>query len=174
MTDDGEMVAWVDRNETLIQVIPRTLANSDPKYLHVEIADLIVDNNRSVLLQLRSHTKKVNPSLWVTTAAGHVTYGDSIEKTAHKELVEEMGFDVPRLVHLFRERVAMPSETHYCHWFLGKSSGAKIAIDPGEVDEYAWVTEADFTKFSATHTVADRTTRVLRRFWSGEWDKLLK
>ena len=46
-----EMVAWVDENEKLIQVIPLKTANSDPKYLHVEIAGIIYDDLRRVLLQ---------------------------------------------------------------------------------------------------------------------------
>jgi isopentenyldiphosphate isomerase len=56
---DGELVAWVDDDENLIQVIPRTLANSDPKYLHREIAAIVYDNKRRILLQQRSFYPKL-------------------------------------------------------------------------------------------------------------------
>lgn len=168
-----EMVAWVDENEKLIQVIPLKTANSDPKYLHVEIAGLIVDQDHRVLLQKRSHTKKVAPDVWTVTMAGHVTYGDSIEVTAHKELREEMGIDVPKLIYLFRESVHLPHETHYCHWYLGKYTGGEIVLEPSEVDEYAWVGEADFDSFVSAHDVSDRTIKMCKRFWSGEWDDKL-
>ena len=59
MTDE-ELVAWVDENENIIKAIPISLANSDPKYLHQEIAGIIYDNQRRVLLQQRSLSKKVS------------------------------------------------------------------------------------------------------------------
>ena len=51
---DEEMVAWVDDDEKVIKIIPRTLANSDPKYLHREIAAIVYDENKRILLQQRS------------------------------------------------------------------------------------------------------------------------
>lgn len=172
--NDEELVAWVDDDENVIEVIPRTLANSDPKYLHREIAAIIYDEQKRVLLQQRSFSKKVGPGVWTVTVAGHVTYGDSLELTVEKELKEEMGITIPKFIYLFREKVSQSNETHYCHWFIGRYDGGAIVIEPTEVESYKWLTEAEFADFIASQTVSDRTVTMCQRLWAGEWDDLLK
>lgn len=170
---DEEMVAWVDEDEKLIKVIPISLANSDHKYLHREIAGIIVDDDRRVLLQQRAATKRVLPSVWTVTVAGHVTYGDTLEKTFAKELKEEMNLTLSDPVYLFRERVEQWTEAHFCHWYLGKYEGGDIQVQSTEVDRYAWLSEQEYPEFIKKHNVHERTKLMLKRFWSGEWDTLL-
>lgn len=171
---DEELVAWVDENEQFIKAIPISLANSDPKYLHSEIAGLIFDQDRRVLLQQRSFTKKVGPGVWTVTVAGHVTYGDTLELTVQKELQEEMGITIPKFVYLFREKVSQSNETHFCHWFIGQYDGGDIIIEPTEVEAYKWVSESEFVDFTQHNKVSDRTISMCKRFWAGEWDSLIK
>lgn len=171
---DEELVAWVDENEQFIKAIPISLANSDPKYLHREIAAIVYDKKRRILLQQRSFTKKVDPGIWTVTVAGHVTYDDTLETTVNKELKEEMGITVPKFIYLFREKVFKPTETHFCHWFIGQYDGGEIVIEPTEVESYKWVTEQEFPDFVATEKVSDLTISMVKRFWAGEWDNLLK
>ncbi len=170
---DEEQLAWVDEDEKLIKVIPYSLANSDPKYLHQEIAGIVYDTRHRVLLQQRALSKRVYPGVWTVTVAGHVTYGDTLEQTYHKELQEEMGIVTPHFVYLFRENVRQATEHHYCHWYLGLYERGKITIQPEEVAAYAWVGQQDYLKFSQANTINLRTGKMLSRFWSGEWDKLL-
>lgn len=176
MTPDTneEMVAWVDDDEKLIKVIPRVLANSDPKYLHREIAGLIYDGDRRVLLQQRARTKRVLPGIWTVTVAGHVTYGDTLDATFAKELKEEMNLSIKKPVYLFREKVREWTETHFCHWYAGQYTGGQIKIEPTEVSAYAWVDKKGFPDFVNENTVHPRTIRILERFWSGEWNDILK
>lgn len=172
--NDEEQLAWVDENENVIQVVPYSLANSDPEYLHLEIAGLIIDNQKKVLLQQRSFTKKVGPGIWTVTVAGHVTHGDTLEQTFHKELKEEMGISTDNYKYLFREKVILSNETHFCHWYLGKYLGDKIKIQTSEVEDYAWISEKEFEHFCKTNKVSDRTIKMAHRFWLGEWDNLIK
>lgn len=171
---DEELVAWVDENENFIKAIPISLANSDPKYLHQEIAGIIYDNQRRVLLQQRSLSKKVSPGLWTVTVAGHVTFDDTLVSTFHKELKEEMGLTTTQSIYLFKEKVYMANETHFCHWFLARYSGEEIVIDPSEVAAFEWVAAQDFPSFVNRNRVSDRTIKMVNRFWAGEWDNLLK
>jgi len=167
-----ELVAWVDENEKFIKAIPISLANSDPKYLHVEIAGLVFDDQKRILLQQRAKTKKVAPSLWTVTVAGHVTYGDTIEATFHKELKEEMGIAVKEFKYLFCEKISKLNETHFCHWYLGKYNGGKIIIEPSEVDSFRWISESELLNFVTNNQVGKNTIKMCNRFWTGEWDSI--
>lgn len=169
-----EMVAWVDENEQLIKVITKDLANSAHKYLHIEVVVVIVDDKGRALLQQRSKKKPVAPGMWTVAAAGHVTYGDTVETTAHRELEEEMGIKVPKLVLLFREKAQLEHETHFAYWFIGRYQGDEIKIQNSEVDGFAWVAKSDFANFSSNNKVSPRSTSVLSRLWAGVWEKELK
>jgi isopentenyl-diphosphate delta-isomerase len=172
-SDQPEQVAWIDQDEKLIKPIPLTLANSDPKYLHQEIAGLVYDDHHQLLLQQRALTKRVFPGIWTVTVAGHVTYGDSLVDTFHKELGEEMGIKVENPIYLFREDVRQATEHHYCHWYLGKYQGESVIVQPEEVAAYAWVSQSAYPRFANENRINERTNIMLDRFWSGEWDKML-
>lgn len=169
-----EMVIWIDELGNPIQPIPISLANSDPKYLHPEVAIIIVDNERRVLLQKRAKTKKVAPGIWTVAAAGHISYGDTSEQAAHRELLEEMGIKVDLLYPLFQNKESLPHETHVVHWYLGLYCGDDIVIQESEVETYTWVGQVDFDNFVKQNKVSVGTQSVLKRYWSGEWDHLLK
>lgn len=164
---------WVDEDENFIKPVPISIANSDPKYLHLEVAVLIVDKDRKALLQKRAKTKKVNPGIWITTAAGHVTYGETIQETASRELIEEMGITC-KLQYIFKEKVKLENETHIAYWFIGTYSRDEIKPQREEVEEFCWLSKNEFGKFNNSHELSNRTISVLKRYWSGEWDSLLK
>ncbi len=60
-----------------------------------------------ILLQKRADDKDSFPSCWDTSCAGHVTSGDSFEKTVYKELFEELGIKINPgdALHLFTKIV---------------------------------------------------------------------
>ncbi len=169
-----ELVIWVDENENVLGSIPISIANSDPKYLHLEVAVVIVDDNKRALLQKRAKTKKVAPNIWTIAAAGHITYGDTNELSAHRELTEEMGISVKKLYPIFKKKESLEHETHLIHWYLGKYQGGEIIVQDSEVETYAWVGQADFEEFVLSNNVSLGTQSVLKRFWDGEWDHLIK
>lgn len=165
---DEEVVAWVDESENFIEAVPLSVANSNPKYLHQEIAIFVYDQNRRVLLQQRSDTKKIKPGIWTVTAAGHVTYGDTLEETVKKELMEEMGISIGKPIYLFREHVLLPNESHYCHWFSGLYCGGKVVIDPKEVKDFRWISPEEFSDFKSREIVSDRTAKIIISFWENK------
>lgn len=171
---DEEMVTLVADDGTTIGSIPISLANSNKKYLHLEVAVVIVDEKRRLLFQKRSKAKKVAPGVWTIAAAGHVTYGDTSEQTAHKELLEEMGINVKTLHHIFSKKDSLKNETHLVDWYLGLYKGGKIVIQDSEVEDYAWVSKDELSNFLLDNVVSTGSQKVAKRYWDGEWDHLLK
>jgi isopentenyldiphosphate isomerase len=169
-----ELVIWIDEAENVLGPIPISLANSDPKYLHLEVAVLVVDKNQRVLLQQRAYTKRVHPGRWTTTAAGHVTHGETVVQAAHKELFEETGLKVKMLHPLFSEKVTLPNETHITHWFIGRYEEGVVVPQTCEVANVAWVGEVELDDFLANKDVGQNSLSVVERYWQGEWDHLLK
>ncbi len=168
-----EMVTWIDDKGNILGPIPISQANSDPKYLHLEVAVLIVDDLKRVLLQQRALSKKVAPGVWTTSAAGHVTFGDTVGISAHRELSEEMGIDVDKLIPMLQLRENAPSESHITHWYIGKYHGGAVKIEKTEVAQFAWVDQDQFSDFAKNNILSKHTIEVVARYWAGEWDKIL-
>ncbi len=169
-----EMVIWVDEKGKVLGPIPISLANSDKKYLHLEVAVVIVDESRRVLFQKRAKSKKVAPGIWTIAAAGHITYGDTSEQTAHKELAEEMGITVKVLYHIFSSTETLERERHVIDWYLGEYRGGKIIVQDSEVETYAWVGEDQLSEFILSNDLSTGSVKVAKRYWTGEWDYLIK
>lgn len=169
-----ELVMWVDEQGNLIKPIPISLANSDSQYLHLEVAVLIVDQEGRVLLQKRAATKKVAPNVWTVAAAGHVTYGQTSDEAAARELEEEMGIVIDNLIPLFREKVNLEHESHFADWYIGVYTKGRIVTQKSEVGDYIWLSQHDSLKFFSSHEMSTRTIKMCERYWSGEWNKLLE
>ena len=64
---------------------------------HRAIVTFIVStDNKKVLLQLRSASKKLWPNLWDVSAGGHVLTGELGYQAGIREAKEELGFDIDR------------------------------------------------------------------------------
>lgn len=54
----------------------------------------VLDSSRQVLLQQRSHGKRIGPGLWDVSLAEHLDPGESYEEAARRGLHEELSIDV--------------------------------------------------------------------------------
>lgn len=64
-------------------------------HYHLVVSAFIFNLDGQVLLQQRSTNKLYFPGYWDTSAGGSVQAGETIETAMHRELVEELGWDVP-------------------------------------------------------------------------------
>ena len=58
---------------------------------HRSVHILVFNPGGELFLQRRSLSKDIHPGLWDTSAAGHVDAGEAYERTAWRELGEELG-----------------------------------------------------------------------------------
>ncbi|MBI2464519.1 NUDIX domain-containing protein [Candidatus Shapirobacteria bacterium] len=128
-----ELLDLVNEKDEVIGEVLKSKANSDPKLIHREILVYIFDDENRMLMQQRSFNKKVYPGVWAESCAGHVGKGEDPENAAHRELVEELGFDT-KLFFFVKRILRYSNETHISYCYLGVYSGQEIKFQKEEVE----------------------------------------
>ena len=113
------------------------------------------DKSGKILFQLRSRVKENNPGLLDTSCAGHITAGDNSRCAAVRELQEELGVrknpaDLEYLFESTHESVlnggAYLDNEYYDTYKINLSDKeiAHLVPQPGEVDDFVWMTAEEF------------------------------
>lgn len=158
---------WLDIVDEHNRVVGRdTRDNIHANRLMHRAAHILLFNERGeVFVQLRSASKDVNPSLWDTSAAGHVDSGESYIACAVRELKEELGVHV-RESEMHRVAQMPPSDQNgfeFIEVFRAVSEQA-IVLEDGEVEDGRWLTTDalnDWIKASP-----EDFTQAFRTIWS--------
>jgi isopentenyl-diphosphate delta-isomerase len=159
----------VNENDQPIGSATREEAWSKGLY-HRSVHIIIQDEKRNILLQKRSSQKTLYPSKLTNAATGHVDEGETFEESASRELVEEIGINIP-LEHLgkfaFHHQDNDRIINHFNGVFLGKiSRTTPLKLSPNEVSGTKWFTRNELAESIASHP--ERFTpiavEVIRRF----------
>ncbi len=122
-TDNQEEVYdVVNENDEVIGRATRKEVHSDPKLIHRAAGVYIFNKKKHLLMQKRSATKDMFPGYWVFSVGGHVDSGDTYEKTALRELHEELGVNVP-LTHWMKIFQPGQHESEFWTMFYGTHEG---------------------------------------------------
>lgn len=127
---------------------PRTLVHRDGN-LHPAVHIWIIkrkDMGIYVLLQKRSHEKKINPDCYDVSAAGHVSQGEEFRKTAVRETAEELGLEIHGsslefigLHHcLYEEENIQDNELRAVYLCRENVDIDKLVLQSSEVSDVCW------------------------------------
>lgn len=86
-----EMLDLVDENDNIIGSIERNIALKEQKNNIRVINIFITTSDNKIIVPLRSSNRRIFPNCYDFSVGGFVTSGDDYEKTAYKELDEELG-----------------------------------------------------------------------------------
>lgn len=162
---DDELLDLVNEKDEVIGETWKSKANADPKLIHREAAVIIYNKDGRILFQKRGLSKKVSPGLWQVTAAGHVEKGEDPEKTAHRELSEEVGFDTD-LKYFDKTLDKRINETRFTYWYVGKfPNGAKIKIQKDEVEDATFFTQEDVERKINEKDFGKTSRKMALKFW---------
>jgi isopentenyl-diphosphate delta-isomerase len=173
-----ELLDLVDEKDRVIGEVWKSKANADPKLLHRELCVIIYDDKGRILFQKRSSLKKVNPSVWAESCAGHVPQGIKPLAAAHKELLEELGFDT-RLRYFGKTQALLPYEAHFTYWYVGKYPGKRIRIQKEEVDKVKFLSRVQLKRLIESGEKYDpikyggHSEDMVAKFWEKEsgWEE---
>ena len=90
----SELFPVVDQSDRIRRYASRSKVHGN-NLRHRAVHILIFSAAGDVYLQQRSRWKDSHPLKWDSSAAGHVTAGETYDETARRELKEELGADVP-------------------------------------------------------------------------------
>ena len=82
-----------DNNIPTGEIKEKTQAHEEGKF-HRTAHIWIINNNKELLLQKRSATKKSHPNCWDISGAGHIKAGETVIEGAIRELKEELGVEI--------------------------------------------------------------------------------
>src|SRR4030065_268356 len=145
----AEMFVEVDEADQEIGLLARQVAHQDPQRIHRAIYVLVVNSQNQMLFQKRSQTKDLYAGMWSPACAGHVTYGETYQEAAVKELKEELGL-TGQLFYVTNILVKTPQETEYCQIYMCKTPD-EIKIDPTEIESIQWVEIPAIGQFVKDH-----------------------
>ncbi len=159
-----ELLDLVNEKDEIVGEVWRSQTINHPELIFREVAVLINDNRNRLLLQRRSFNKKTYPGYWIISAGGHVSKGKNPEDEAHKELKEEMGFDVPLILD-FKILMTYPGNRSFGYGYSGTYEGKEIKIQKEEVEEARFFTQEEFEELLKTDLVEPTSAEWCRKFW---------
>jgi 16S rRNA (adenine1518-N6/adenine1519-N6)-dimethyltransferase len=109
---ENERFPVVDKNDRILRHAQRSDVHGN-NLLHRAVHILIFNQANDVYLQQRSRWKDRHPLKWDSSAAGHVTAGESYDETARRELQEELGINV-----LLRKILKLSAPARADHEFI--------------------------------------------------------
>lgn len=136
-----EYVILVDENDQEIGTMEKQEAH-EKGLLHRAFSVFIFNEKKELLLQQRALTKYHSAGLWTNTCCSHPRIGETIEKAAHRRLMEEMGFDCELSTKTsFIYKAAFENgltEHEFDHVLVGSFNG-EINFNPTEVKNFKWI-----------------------------------
>ena len=135
---------YYDDLQTVYQTYLRLSFSKQAKW-RIICEAITVDKDSYILLTKRSATKSPYPSMWEFTGGSCISGENSIEGTL-RELHEETGISsTEKNLTLIRN---VKETTAAFYLYLNKMEKSKdeiiIKLEPGETDEYKWVTRTEF------------------------------
>jgi len=153
-----EFLYHVAKDDSVLGSIERSKAHLD-QILHRSGMIFLVRSDGKVLLQRRSPSNATFPGCWDSSSSFHVTFGESYEQAARRELKEETGV-LASLTYLGKFAYHVPPENEIVAVFSCRSDDP-IRIDPAESSEASFHTTDEVNAIAAS----ERAAPWLRRGW---------
>ena len=148
-----EHVILVDENDNEIGTMEKMEAHRKGK-LHRAFSIFVFNSKGELMMQKRAKMKYHSGGLLTNTCCSHPRVGESIQKAAHRRLMEEMGFDCElKSIFSFTYYSELDNgfiENEYDHVLFGIFD-AGPNINKEEVESFHFISIEDLIKDINTH-----------------------
>ncbi|MFZ2152701.1 MAG: NUDIX domain-containing protein [Microgenomates group bacterium] len=159
-----ELLDLVNEKDEVIGEVWRSEATGNKNIIIREIAILIFDKKKNILLQQRSLSKKSYPGYWTISASGHVPKGDKVEETAKRELYEELGINLD-IKLLDKQLKRYPNDSAVAYRYVGEYKNEKLVTQKEEVEKIRFFNKEKFEELCKTNKVEPTSAQWCREFW---------
>jgi isopentenyl-diphosphate delta-isomerase len=143
-----EEVILVDENDNEIGLMEKIEAH-EKALLHRAFSVFIFNKKGELLLQQRALHKYHSGGLWTNTCCSHPRKGEEVIESAHRRLMEEMGFDCKlELKHKFIYKAPFTNgltEHELDYIFTGEFEESPN-LNPEEVASFRWIDMQELQK----------------------------
>lgn len=133
----------VDDNDHVIDVLTRGEVHRR-KLKHRAVHIFLFRSDGKMLIHLRTAEKEEFPSVWTSSASGHVSSGEDYASSAQRELLEELGIATP-LERIGKFRACAETSNEFTELFTGRSDSA-VTTDPEEIEDIRWADLPDIER----------------------------
>jgi isopentenyl-diphosphate Delta-isomerase len=162
LDDQTELFYLVDENDNELESVPRAEAHADRTKIHRSVQIVLSNAAGQVLLQKRSMNKDKHPGKWTVSASGHVTYGQSYQEAAIRELAEELGVSC-KLSFVSKSLNVGKTEQEYAAIFVGECEETPTKIDKSELDEVKWFSRDELARFCQQEKLTFTAENTLKK-----------
>lgn len=155
-----ELFYLVDDNDEVIGSVERFIAHRSKTLKHRSIFILLFNDQGELLLQKRSQLKDTFPGFWTVSVSGHVTFGQTYDEAAKREMEEEIGLslDLEQL-----QKIYIEEEREFAFIYRGECKGKiKINFDQSEISEVKWVALEKLPEFIKENELTPSALKVLK------------
>lgn len=138
-----ELFDVVDESDNVVEVRTRSDVHR-LKLLHRAVHIFVFRSDQKMLIHLRTDTKEEFPSVWTSSASGHVSASEDYSTSAERELQEELGIKSP-LKRVLRVDACADTSNEFTELFVTQSD-APIQVDPEEIADVEWATVEDIQR----------------------------
>lgn len=182
----------VDENDTVIGIIPRSVAHEEGKFIHRASSVLVwrshfdeakKENVKQLLMVHRSKNKKMNANVWQAAPSGHVLPGETYAEAARRELREEIGTEfaqgiskiqplMPVRVYSEYAKVPNPQKENF-YFFMAHvdKETADLVTTNYESDKAVWM-DVDTIRDMMSDDPSQFRDAFRMVFETIDWDKL--
>jgi isopentenyldiphosphate isomerase len=118
--------------------------------LHRAVHVLVFNSRGEVFLQKRSMLKDRQPGVWDSSASGHVDAGEEYDRSAVRELQEELGLVLAEAPRRLFKVAACPETDREFVWVYRCESEGPFTLNPQEIDAGGWFVPDEVTRSLAT------------------------
>jgi isopentenyl-diphosphate delta-isomerase len=148
-----EEVILVDENDNEIGYMEKMEAH-EKALLHRAFSVFVFNKNGELLLQQRALHKYHSGGLWTNTCCSHPRKGEEVIESAHRRLMEEMGFDCElELKHKFIYKAPFTNglTEHELDYIFTGEYEISPNPNPDEVASYKWIDMNELQKEIEEH-----------------------
>lgn len=158
--NQSELFYLVDADDRVLGSVSRLEAHQSQTIRHRSVFILVFNDENELLLQKRSQSKDTFPGFWTVSTSGHVTYGQSYDEAAQRELKEELGLDLV-LEELYKDYFT--EEREFATVFqahLGEKD--LVNFDLEEIESISFVKIQDLSEFAKENKLTPSALKVLK------------